>query len=250
MPEIISADQQRIQFNTGSCAGPVAVFSRKLDGNMSLHHGDTGASLENRRTFLEAYGIDYRQLVCARQVHASGVYRAQAQDRGRGAMEYATACPETDGFITGEKNVPLAIFTADCLPVFLYAPQYPCIGLVHAGWRSTAAGIVAKTLACMREAFGVTAQQVYAGFGPAIRQCCYEVGAQFRDTFPGQVSERQGRLFFDLVAANTAQLLEAGVRREFISDCGICTGCRCGDYFSHRRQPLPGGRMLSVMMLR
>ena len=45
--------------------------------------------------------------------------------------------PGTDGLVTDLVNVPLAVFTADCLSIFLYAPDKEAIGIVHAGRKGT-----------------------------------------------------------------------------------------------------------------
>jgi copper oxidase (laccase) domain-containing protein len=57
---------------------------------------------------------DYQDLVCAKQMHASSVSFAQEKDRGKGALSYENAIPDTDALITDKKNLPLAVFTADC----------------------------------------------------------------------------------------------------------------------------------------
>ena len=47
--------------------------------------------------------------------------------------------PDTDGLITDLKNVLLTTVHADCLPVYFFDPEKGVIGLVHAGWRGSAA---------------------------------------------------------------------------------------------------------------
>ena len=84
--------------------------------------------------------------------------------------------------------------------------------------------------------------------GPSIRECCYQVGEEFRDYFPSHVRDRDGHLYADVIAANRDQLLQAGVRQENIIDSGICTCCN-KNYFSFRRDGEKAGRMISLMML-
>jgi hypothetical protein len=54
------------------------------------------------------------------------------------------------------------------------------------------------------------------------------------------------RLKLDLVAANRAQLLEAGLEAGNIVASELCTACRADLFFSYRREG-PTGRMLSVI---
>lgn len=227
----------------------IAAFSRGKR-NMSLNHPAQGTALANRKGFLGRLGIDYRLLACAKQVHASTVRYAREDDRGKGAISYEDAIAETDAFITDKKNVPLAIFTADCLPVFLFDPKKPCIGLVHAGWKSTREGITAKAIRLMQEKFQSRPEDISVGFGPCIRECCYEVGEEFKAYFPRGLKQREARFYLDLIEVNKLDVLRSGVREENISDAGICTSCRNEEFFSFRKLGKDCGRMMSVAMLK
>lgn len=44
---------------------------------------------------------------------------------------------EGDALVTNLKNVPLLIFTADCVPVAIVDKKNKVIGVAHAGWRGT-----------------------------------------------------------------------------------------------------------------
>lgn len=224
-------------------------FSRAPDGNMSLLYADTRGSLDNRRSFLSGLDIDYRDLVCARQVHAGRVAYIKEGQKSSGALNPESALADTDALITDAKGVPLAVFTADCLAVFLYAPEIPAIGLAHAGWRGTQAGIASKTAALMLREFNLKPDKLSVFFGPAIRSCCYEVGEEFCGFFDAGITKRNGRYYFDLVAQNIKQLLGAGIAGASVYDCALCTCCR-EDFFSYRRQGASSGRMMSVAMLR
>ncbi len=227
------------------------AFSTRISGNMSLSYGDTANALQNRNNFLKRLGIDYRDLICAKQVHGSAVRYTRRIDLGKGALSYGNAIAATDALITDKKNVPLAIFTADCLSVFLYDYKSPGIGLVHAGWRSSKENITVKTVKLMQEKFNTKVEDLYAGFGPAIRECCYEVGGDFAGFFaPEYVIKRDNRYYLDLAAINKKQLLAAGVRDKNIFDPRICTFCRSEEFFSYRKEGASCGRMMSVMMLR
>ncbi|MFA5362497.1 MAG: peptidoglycan editing factor PgeF [Candidatus Omnitrophota bacterium] len=226
-----------------------SAVSGRSDGNMSLSNGDTQYSLRNRRNFLSGLGINYEHAVAVKQPHSGVVRYADALDRGRGADSYSTAIPDADALVTDKKHVPLVILTADCLSIFLYDAKTPAIGLVHAGWRGTKERIAMNSVYFMHHYCGTDPGGLSVFFGPALRKCCYEVGEEFRDFFPHEVAEKDARLYFDPAAANKKQLLDAGVRRENIRDCGVCTGCNPEEYFSYRKQGRECGRILSVLML-
>lgn len=217
---------------------------------MSLCYGDTAGSLESRRVFLGALGVDYRGLICAKQAHKANVRYAQEIDRGKGALSYENAIADTDAFITDKPNLPLAVFSADCLSVFLYDPKTPAIGLAHAGWRSTQENIIAKTLRLMRDKFNTRAEDLYAGLGPSIRNCCYKVGAEFAGLFAYGLLKNNAHYYLDLAGINRKQLLDSGVRGINIFDSGICTSCQNEELFSYRREGKDCGRMMSVIMLK
>lgn len=228
----------------------ICAFSRLKCGNMSLSYADTNCSLGNRRLFLNNLGIDYRRLVCAKQVHASQIRSVKEQDAGRGALDLTTCFADTDAFITDARNLPIAVFTADCLSVFLYDPSRPATGLIHAGWRGIKEDILEKTLRLMQKEFGTKSADLYVGLGPCIRSCCYEVGREFVEIFPEGLIRRSNRSYLDIAGISKNRLLDLGLSESKIFDSGICTCCRPEEYFSFRRQGKDSGRMMSVTMLK
>jgi polyphenol oxidase len=228
----------------------ISVFSRRSCGNMSYVYGDTADSSGNRSNFLEPDGINYQDLICAKQTHSSHIYIAGKNDLGKGALSYDSSVEDTDAFITNVKEVPLAIFSADCLPVFLFDPKNKAIGLVHASWRSSQGNITAKTVRLMQDKFKIMPSDLQVYFGPAIRSCCFQVGAEFRDIFPGHLIVRGDNNYLDLTGVNCKQLLDSGVKDINISDSGLCTHCNEKDFFSFRREGEHCGRMISVMMIK
>ncbi|HQO38111.1 MAG TPA: peptidoglycan editing factor PgeF [Candidatus Omnitrophota bacterium] len=225
-------------------------FSGRADGNMSLTHGDTAGSLDNRRRFLQAAGIDASRLVCARQVHGDAVACVTEADIGRGAADQTEALPDTDALITDRRRVPLAVFTADCLSIFLYDAQQQVIGLAHAGWRGTKENIAGKTVQAMMKHYDCMPENIYAGFGPSIRGCCYRVGEEVAGSFKHGLVRRENTCYLDLVRENIAQLRRREVKHGNIFDCSICTFCGNEQYFSYRREGTACGRAMAVLMIR
>ncbi len=229
----------------------ISAFSSRDSGNMSLFYADRQNALENRKYFLKELNINYNSLVCAKQMHTGAVRYIREDDAGKGALSCENAITDTDAFITDKKNIPLSVFTADCLSVFLYDPKTHSIGLIHAGWRGSKENIVTKTIKLMQGTFNSRARDLYAAFGPAIRDCCYEVGEEFTESFTaGCLAKRNGHYYLDLAGMNKRQLLDSGVKDKNIFDPGICTFCRSEKFFSYRKEGAGCGRMISVMMLK
>ncbi len=250
LKEIIIAQDKKYHSFSFAGGNLIAVFSDRTCGNMSLCYGDTANSFNNRKNFLGELGIDFASLVCARQVHGAHIKYAKETDRGRGSMFYDSAITGTDAFITDKKDVPLAIFTADCLSVFLYDPKTPAIGLVHAGWRSTKSHIIKKTIEKMQEKFGSVPRDLLIGFGPAIRNCCCQVSSEFNDYFSFGVNERDDKFYLDLIAINKNEIIVSGGLEKNIFDSRVCTVCRNENFFSYRKEDKAAGRMMSVVMLK
>jgi len=153
-----------------------------------------------------------------------------------------------DAALTNEISFPVAVRTADCLPVFICDPKNKAIGIVHAGWKGSKKRIVVKAVDAMKEKFGSQSNDLKIAFGPAIRLCCYEVGEEFCSNFPGEIEKRDGKYFLDLCQVNNNQLIEAGVSQNNISDCKICTCCD-PRFHSYRRDGNKAGRILALIVL-
>src|SRR5438046_5721750 len=83
-----------------------------------------------------------------------------------------------DGHATRTPGVLLTVTVADCVPVYLIAPQKRVVALLHAGWRGTAGGMLQQGVELLqREAF-VTAPEIVMHGGVSICGSCYEVGSE------------------------------------------------------------------------
>ncbi len=91
---------------------------------------------------------------------------------------------EADAVVARTPGVPAAVASADCVPVILEGER--AVAVVHAGWRGAAAGVLDAALASL-DAVGSPAER--AAIGPAIGPCCYEVGPEVAERFPGHTGE-------------------------------------------------------------
>lgn len=73
-----------------------------------------------------------------------------------------------DAIITQEKNLPLLIRTADCIPVFVFDPVTKTIANIHAGWRGQSKKIVTKTIQTMIKNFQVSPKNLLVFAGPSL----------------------------------------------------------------------------------
>lgn len=158
-----------------------------------------------------------------------------------------------DACITMTPGIPMMITTADCVPVLYYDPDTGAVGLAHAGWRGTVAGVASATALAMREHFGSNLANLQVAIGPSIGPCCFEVGIdtaeQFENTYPGQelVKTCGNRTVVDLWRANWLELVGAGVNPQHICVSRLCTACHSELFFSYRRDKQVTGRMAAVI---
>ncbi|MGI8661661.1 MAG: polyphenol oxidase family protein [Acidimicrobiales bacterium] len=133
---------------------------------------------------------------------------------------------EADAAVTAVSGCVLAVRTADCVPLVLHGLDNEAVGVVHAGWRGLAAGVVEAAAHAMR-ALGV--EPVAARLGPHIRRGCYEFGRSDLDEVTRRLGAEVeattlwGAPALDLTAATRSALWRAGVER--ILDEGSCTAC-------------------------
>jgi YfiH family protein len=231
------------------------AFSTKTNGNMALHTGDDPEKvLQRRRTFLGTLGLELKCLVAGVQTHSVNVRLVTRQLAGAGAWDLATAVPDTDAFITRESGIILSIFTADCLPIFIYDPVTPSIGLAHAGWRGTLNRIAAKTLEEMVAVFHTNPSQCRVAIGPAIGTECFavteDVAGQFAAIFPETVHFDNSNYRVDLSEFNQKTLRNMGVPGQQITGSGLCTSCLREDFYSYRAENRTTGRMMGIISLR
>lgn len=214
----------------------------------------------NRAAFVEAAGFAMSDLVISRQTHGTRVEVVSAEHRGRGLFPAFDGFPATDAMVTNDPTVALGTIVADCVPILLYDRRQHAIGLAHAGWRGTIAGIAAEAVRTMTVAFGTDPADIVAGIGPSIGPCCYEVGDEVIAAWRGAQTTDQDRAIvkagaryhFDLWAANWLVLRQAGVPGRQIEYSAQCVRCEHDRFFSYRATRQIGmapGRNLMIAQL-
>jgi YfiH family protein len=134
-----------------------------------------------------------------------------------------------DALLSTVPLLPLAVGTADCLPVVIEAAGG--VGLAHVGWRGAAAGVVTALREAM-EAVGLSPMR--AAIGPGIGPCCFEVGQEVAAALAAfRAPTRRGSDGVDLFAAVAADLEGLEIWR-----VSGCTCCGVG-FHSHRRDGTP-----------
>ena len=208
--------------------GLVHGFSTLAIGSMGLTHApDPAVVRAARRRLAEQLGLDPSTVTVIGAVHGADVARVDTP---------VESIDGVDGLITNTPGVALFATYADCYPILLWDPVHRAVGLAHAGWRGTDAGVARAAVAAMRDQFGSKPAEMRAAIGPGICGRCYEVGEEVASRFdPKFVRPADGGKFLlDLAAANAAQLEVEGLGEVFM--LGLCTK-ETAYLPSHRRVP-------------
>lgn len=197
--------------------------------------GPVGQVLDRWEALAAEVG-QFSGVAVGRQVHG----RAVAIHRNPSGL---TILPGVDGHATSAPGCLLAVTVADCVPVYLVDPTRRVVGLLHAGWRGTAAGIMEAGLGVMA-ALGASPRDLAIHCGVGICGGCYEVGAEVfvGCGLPPPAADR-GQL--DLRQVLAGQARAAGVERVSVST--HCSAHHAGHFLSHRRAPGEGGRMAAYL---
>lgn len=181
-----------------------------------------------------------------KQVHSASVIEWQA--------DQVTNSVEADGVFSLARQ-PIAVITADCLPILLAAKNGTVVAAVHGGWKGLQRGIIANAVQRCAEQ-GIAADQLQVAIGPSIKPCCYEVSAEFIDGFrtsqgtwsaeqPAPVltpaiapphARQAGSAWFDLSGYGLSLLQAAGIERAQIEVSEVCTYCTSPSFASYRRR--------------
>ncbi len=168
--------------------------------------------------------IPFKNFFAGEQIHKNNVF-CIGKDEIDSSQNFKII-PRIDALITSQKHVPLIIFTADCLPLFLYDKRNSAIGIVHIGKAGTELDVLGNTLKSMAKNFGSRPYDMVAVIGPSVGPCHYPV---------------------DLWERNEKTLSRIGVGLVF--NTKICTICNLSQFYSYRAEKGLTGRMLSAIML-
>lgn len=199
--------------------------TRPLDLGLFSHGTPTDAVRAHWGHLLTATGM--RAALHARQVHGSDVRRYG--DR-RGAANGLTLVSDCDGHTTSEPGLLLAVSAADCVPIFVVDPLERAVGVLHAGWRGVAAGVLERGLEAVGSREG--RDRLHLHLGPAICGTCYEVGPEVFAALGLPAPDRPTPL--DLRGVLARRAVELGVSRARITVSEHCTRCTGSGLYSHR----------------
>jgi YfiH family protein len=255
-----------VVFMTADSLGARHAFTTRWGGtsggalyslNLGTNRGDDPKSvLENYRILSKALELGCDSFAFSKQVHKDNVRIVSQSDRRSPFDEIPY---EADGLVTNIRNLPIMIFTADCVPVLLCDPVSGVIAAVHCGWRSTVMDILGKALEKMA-GLGAMPENINAAIGPSISKCCFETGPEVPESVlkllggncGGLIEPEEGvpgKYMVDVKGVCLTRLIQLGVPERKVDVSQECTMCLPDKYWSHRATGGIRGSQASLIVL-
>ena len=164
---------------------------------------------------------------------------------------------KADAIITNQNKLPIAVLTADCVPVLLFDSQKKIIAAIHAGWKGAFKGIIYKVIKFMLNK-GCKRKNIIAAIGPSIAQKNYNVQEDFKKKFIKKHKKNKiffkninKQIYFDLPNYVKSQVKINRINR--IDMKNVDTYDKKNNFFSARRSLSSNcddyGRNISIIMI-
>ena len=164
---------------------------------------------------------------------------------------------KADAIITNQKKLPIAILTADCVPILIYDDTSKIIAAIHAGWKGAYKGIIDNVIRFMIKK-GSKLKNIHAAIGPSISQKNYNVKNDFLKKFLKKnkknkvfFKKRKNLIYFNLPKYVKSQLISNKISN--IDHINIDTYDYKNNFFSARRSLRLNhddyGRNISIIMI-
>ena len=168
-----------------------------------------------------------------------------------------TSSIKADAIISEKIKVPIAVLTADCVPILIYDKSRKIIAAIHAGWKGAYKGIVRRVIKFMLKK-RCSPKNMTVAIGPCISEKNYEVKEQFREKFLKKdkqnivfFSVKKNKIYFNLINYIKKQVKSNLIKN--IDTINIDTFNKRNNFFSARRSLKLNhndyGRNISIIMI-
>ena len=164
---------------------------------------------------------------------------------------------KADAVITDQIKLPIAVLTADCVPVLLFDKEKKLIAAIHAGWKGAFRGIISKVIKYMKKK-GSKPQNIIAAIGPCIGKKSYNVGQDFKKKFLKK--NKKNNIFFyikkNIIYFDLPNFVKSQLKTNKITNIdmnNVDTFVKKNNFFSARQALRSGnadyGRNISIIMI-
>ena len=161
--------------------------------------------------------------------------------------EVGNRVKQADIVFTSMVNLPIAVRTADCVPILFFSSKQTLCGAIHAGWKGLAANIIFIAIQALIKSKSIHSyKELQFYIGPHILLENYEVEDDVASKFDSQhitiVNTKKRKL--SLTSITKVMPLKAGIPESSIH--WFLHDTYCSDkFFSHRSGDL--GRNVSIV---
>ena len=219
--------------------GVVAGITERVKGfSLGLTSSEPAATITaNWRAFRAAMQPRFTGFVLGLQCHGTEIAVHDAPSAGW------TVLDDIDGHVTGAQGLLLTVTVADCVPCYLAHPGSGTLGLLHAGWRGTAKGILERGVDALATRASCSRDEIIIHCGISICESCYEVGSEVACQVTGIAP--QGPQHLDLRGELARRARALGLRQITMSTW--CTAHDGRRFHSHRRDGSRAGRGIAYL---
>ena len=217
-------------------------------GNLA-YQVDNGEGVKERRQQLaDLLNLPIERFTYVHQHHSDKVMCVSIKEIGRGRDSFEDGL-ECDALYTYERNVPLCIFHADCVPTFFINERASLVGIIHAGFKGTMKHVTYKVLneIINKEKLNIKDFKFY--IGPFRQPQSFKIDEEARKTIlEAGFSEAIKNDEFDNGFANRIDLYSLGADDSQISDDHLDTFTDDRLYSAYQKTPV--GRLVSLIYLK
>ena len=208
----------------------------------ALSSEDYEKSINNYKLLCKENGMDYKNIVKARQAHTDNILDIEKIE----AIDTIDTDVNSDGLITNKKNIILATTNADCILLLFFDPVKKVIANAHSGWKGTLQEISVKTVNKMKQNYGCNPKDIIVCILPSIRKCHFEVENEVYQMFYNKfkklgnidefITKNGDKWNIDTVLINKTILQQAGILSKNVEDSGLCSVCNKNIVHSFRAE--------------
>ena len=217
-------------------------------GNLA-YQVDEGRNVKEHRLLLaDLLSIDLNRFVFVHQHHSNKIQKVTLDDLGKGKDSFIDGV-DVDALYTYEKNVPLCIFHADCVPIFFVDETKGLVGIIHAGYKGTLIHVAYESIKKVIEDEGVNPNNLKFYVGPYRMPQSFKIDENSRkDIVEAGYQDAIKGDSFDNGLANVIDLRRLGIKDSQISFSNFDT--LTDDRFYSAYQKTPVGRLVSLITLK
>ena len=226
----------------------LAITTTAELGNLA-YQVDEGKGVKDRRLLLaDLLNVDYNRFVFVHQHHSDKIQKVTVVDLGKGTDCFESGV-DVDALYTYEKNVPLCIFHADCVPIFFVDETTDLVGIIHAGFKGTLIHVASKAIQQVIKDENINIDNLKFYIGPYRMPSSFLIDEETKQRIIDAGFENaiiDGR--FDNGLANVIDLRKLGIKDEQIKLSNLDT--YSDDRFYSAYQKTPVGRLVSLIILK